>query len=319
MKYWIEEMRADEVKKQLKKRQTVIVPFAMTEWHERHLPTGTDNYLAGRLCEMIAERTDAMIAPLIAYGGGGFWGGITKAGTIPVHSSASAPFLRNVYISLAEQGFTNIIIFIGHGPNRDVVYTKLGISPFKVIYVAKKRRPKIARYDKPLEDECDFNLVTDEMLPAVDTDYHARWELAEKWGTKASLKSVTLFALDGYALARKAICEICEYKIMHADDAETSLMLAVRPDLVDMRLAKKAKAEMIVRGQWNATAEKGRKILKAIADESAALVKKVENRGIYFYQDEDKWPDPQVKGNVGFGKTVRTGRQASSRTGKKRR
>jgi len=307
MKYWIEEMRAEEVKKELKKRKTVIVPFAMTEWHERHLPTGTDSYLTAHLCRMIAERTNAMIAPLIPYGGGGYWGGISKAGTIPIHSSVSGPLLRNIYITLAEQGFTHIVFFVGHGPNREVMYSKLGIAPFKLIYVARKKHPGIAKYDKPLEDECDYSFVTDEILPAVDTDFPARWEEMKEWGPKSSFEKVILFALDAFALGRKAISETCDYRIMHADDAETSMMLAIRPDLVDMRLAKREKAEMIVRAQWNATAEKGEKILAAIADESAALVKKVEEHGIYFYVEE--WPAPSYKGNAPFGGTLRTTRQ----------
>ncbi len=94
-------------------------------------------------------------------------------------------------------------------------------------------------------------------------------------------------------LAASVRAEICETPDGHAGEDETSEVLAVRPDLVDMKAAKSARIrttfrivsasrreELLPRGIYgepqNATAEKGRAIMERAEKELIELVQQLE-------------------------------------------
>lgn len=45
-----------------------ILPIGAVEAHGPHLPLGTDNFLAERLSEKLAERLNAFVLPTLPYG-----------------------------------------------------------------------------------------------------------------------------------------------------------------------------------------------------------------------------------------------------------
>jgi len=59
-------------------------------------------------------------------------------------------------------------------------------------------------------------------------------------GQKARLETGTLIVrIDWWEIAAEEIPKICEKEVVHADEGETSVMMACRPELVDMTKAAK--------------------------------------------------------------------------------
>ncbi len=57
-----------EVKEKIEKSKVAILPIGAVEAHGPHLPLGTDNFLAERLSERVAEKTGALVLPTLPYG-----------------------------------------------------------------------------------------------------------------------------------------------------------------------------------------------------------------------------------------------------------
>jgi len=114
-------------------------------------------------------------------------------------------------------------------------------------------------------------------------------------GQRARMETGALVVLiDWWFIAAEEIPQICEQEVVHADEGETSMMLACRPDLVDMTKATKDETwDKLVKEltggkpknmpqvfmpfqKWSKTGligdatkaskEKGEKIMKAVVD-----------------------------------------------------
>ena len=65
---FLEKITWVQAKEYFAKKDTVIIPVGSTENHGSQLCLGTDFLIPRKLCEMIDERLDVMIAPTIPYG-----------------------------------------------------------------------------------------------------------------------------------------------------------------------------------------------------------------------------------------------------------
>jgi len=98
--------------------QTVLLPVGSLEPHGV-TPNGTDNLAPEAMARAIADQLEALIAPTLNYG-------ITTdfrafPGTVTIAPETYAPFIREILINLADNGFRNIIILNGHGGNTTVL------------------------------------------------------------------------------------------------------------------------------------------------------------------------------------------------------
>ena len=94
--------------------RTVLVPFGSLEPHGV-IPNGTDSLAPEAMARDIAERVDALIAPVLNYG-------MTEAmkaypGAVSIAAETYAPFAEAVLDNLAANGFKNLIVLNGHGGN----------------------------------------------------------------------------------------------------------------------------------------------------------------------------------------------------------
>ena len=93
---------------------TVLVPFGSLEPHGV-IPIGTDSLAPVAMAQDIAERVNALVAPVLNYG-------VTEAmkaypGAVSIPAEIYAPFAESVLDNLALQGFKNLIVLNGHGGN----------------------------------------------------------------------------------------------------------------------------------------------------------------------------------------------------------
>ncbi len=102
---------------------TVILPVGTVEAHGSAC-LGTDNFIPEDIALGIADRLNALVAPIVNYG-------ITKSllrynGGATIKPETFAAYVRDIFDSLADTGFRNVILMNGHGGNnaalKDIAY-----------------------------------------------------------------------------------------------------------------------------------------------------------------------------------------------------
>jgi creatinine amidohydrolase len=101
-----------EVKEKIQAVKTAILPIGAVEAHGPHLPLGTDNFLAERLAERVAEKSGAFILPTLPYGQ--VWSLKNFPGSINVSNESLISLIADIGRSLYEQGFRVFAIINGH-------------------------------------------------------------------------------------------------------------------------------------------------------------------------------------------------------------
>ena len=109
--YIMEFMTVREMEEALKKTRTVILPMGVIEQHGYHLPLNTDVYNAYEIAKRVAPLAGCVVAPPIIYS---FSGG-ELLGTTDISPQTLSLVTMDIIKSLANQGFLNIIVLLGHG------------------------------------------------------------------------------------------------------------------------------------------------------------------------------------------------------------
>lgn len=116
IKNYLPHMTWPEVQDLLTRTDMVIIPVASLEQHGLQLPIGTD-YLNGlERAKLIAQRTDALVAPILLVGQSPYH--MDFPGTITL----SAETIERVYVeaaqSLIRHGFRRFLLLNSHGGNQ---------------------------------------------------------------------------------------------------------------------------------------------------------------------------------------------------------
>jgi len=92
------------------KAPILVLPMGTIEWHSHHLPTGLDGIVAGELARAIAEKADAVLAPV------SWWavGGVPFPYTLDLPIDLVEPLFEEVYVQYANMGFDVVVAFAGH-------------------------------------------------------------------------------------------------------------------------------------------------------------------------------------------------------------
>jgi creatinine amidohydrolase len=101
-----------EVSKKITEKKVAILPIGAVEAHGPHLPLGTDNLLAERLSEQLADRVNAFVLPTLPYGQ--VWSLRNFPGSIHVSNESITHFIVDIGKSLYEQGFEIFAMVNGH-------------------------------------------------------------------------------------------------------------------------------------------------------------------------------------------------------------
>jgi creatinine amidohydrolase len=92
--------------------RTVIVPVGSTEDHGDHGPLWTDVYIPLEVAKRAAPELDAIVGPPVPFGIAHDHRG--AAGVVHVRLDTFIGLLRDVCVSLADVGFTRIVLLNGH-------------------------------------------------------------------------------------------------------------------------------------------------------------------------------------------------------------
>lgn len=110
MKY--QEINSYEIKDKIEESKVAILPIGAVEAHGPHLPLGTDNFLAERLSERLAKRTNGLQLPTLPFGQ--VWSLKNFPGSINVSNESLISILVDLGESLYDQGFRIFAIVNGH-------------------------------------------------------------------------------------------------------------------------------------------------------------------------------------------------------------
>jgi len=108
--YRLETLFPREIEARLAENPILVLPFGTIEWHSHHLPVGLDGIVGERLGLAIADRADAVLAPV------SYWavGGVPFPHTLNLPIALVEPLIETVFEQFAGMGFRVVVGFTGH-------------------------------------------------------------------------------------------------------------------------------------------------------------------------------------------------------------
>ena len=233
----LENITMKEFKKYLRQTKTIVFPFGTIEEHGSHLPLNTDSLIIQEVLKLVSKKKKFFLSPIIHYGV------CTTTKDHPGTISITPDNLRRLSADLVKdaykKGMRNFLLISGHGGS----------------------------------------LHMSALRESAET-------LVEK------LKDIRITVFSPYDVLRKELSEIAETpNDSHAGELETSMVQYLSPELVKGRAAEeypKIPRPFIVRdkvkywpgGVWGdpqkASAKKGEKAIKLMADKITEIIEKIE-------------------------------------------
>jgi creatinine amidohydrolase len=213
----------------------VVLPLGVLEYHGEHMAVGMDTLAVTCALDILEKEAEIVILPPFYYGAASYAVEPPEGtGSVQVESAALNPFARELFTGLLRIGFRNIHAFIHHqsenftvGMPTDLAF-KFGARQAIFAFLEKTRgegwwgdRKMADYYARQSGGDDPFNWIRVHPLMTAET--------------------------------------IAEYPFDHAGEGETSLMMAMCPDAVDMQsfsaerwyaeTAARATAETGIRGR----------------------------------------------------------------------
>lgn len=116
---WLKEMSWTEFDERRKTCDTVIIPGGAIEVYGPHMPLGSDSIVSIAVCELIAEKTNSIIGPMIEVGESATLG--LFPGTIVVKPETYAAMTKDIMDSLINWGFKNFMFINMHAGNVPII------------------------------------------------------------------------------------------------------------------------------------------------------------------------------------------------------
>lgn len=205
-----ERMLPHQIRTAIDEAWPVVLPLGVLEYHGEHLPVGMDTLCVVRVVEILEQEMDLVVLPPFYYGAASYAVEPPEGkGTFQVDPDGLVPFARQVFRSALRVGFRNIHCLIHHQSENFVAGMPTDLS-FKLA-----ARQTIFEW---LEKERGEGWWGDNSM-ADYYDGHARGDNPFNW-------------IQVHALMDSAI--IGQYDFDHAARGETSTMLSLDPDSVDM-------------------------------------------------------------------------------------
>ena len=203
-------MLPHQIRKAIAENWPVVLPLGVLEYHGEHMAVGMDTLAVTTMLELLEQEIDLVILPPFYYGAASYVVEPPEGnGSVQVEGAVLAPFAEALFFSLLRIGFRNIHAIIHHqtenfaaGMPTDLAFKTAG-------------RQAIFRF--------------------IDRERGEGW-----WGNEKTANYYAEHAAGNnafnwvqvHALMSREIMR--EYPFDHAGEGETSLMMAVCPQVVDM-------------------------------------------------------------------------------------
>jgi creatinine amidohydrolase len=218
----------------------VVLPLGVLEYHGEHLAVGMDTLAVTTMLAILENEADLVILPPFYYGAASYAVAPPEGtGSVQVDSSALSPFARELFTGLLRVGFRNIHAFIHHQSENFTVG-----MPTDLAFKLGARQAIFAFLEKTRGE----GWWGDEAMAA----YYAQ---QAKGGDPFNW-------IKFHPLMTEEI--IANYPFDHAGEGETSLMMAMCPEAVDMaRLSDKQWYVGSAASASRITGERGRDLILA--------------------------------------------------------
>lgn len=188
----------------------VVLPLGPLEYHGQHMSVGMDTLAVVKTVELMEKEMDLVILPVFYYGSASYAVEPPELkGSVQVESEHLIPVARDIFRSLLRIGFRNIHFFIHHQSENFVQGMPTDLA-FKTA-----ARQAIFEF---LEKERGEGWWGDNKMSTYYAD-HERGANPFNW-------------IQGHPLMDAEI--ISQYPFDHAAKGETSLMMELCPESVDM-------------------------------------------------------------------------------------
>jgi len=203
-------MLPHQIRTAIKKRWPVVLPLGVLEYHGEHLGVGMDTLAVVKVLDLLEQEMDLVILPPFYYGASSYAVEPPEQnGTIHVSGDALIPFAKELFRGLLRVGFRNLHFFIHH---------------------------QTENFAAGMPTDLAFKFAARQAI----------FEFLEKkrgegwWGDRQMAKYYTQQAagddpfnwIKGHPLMTPEIIQ--KYPFDHAAQGETSLLMALCPEAVDM-------------------------------------------------------------------------------------
>lgn len=226
-------MLPHQIRRAIDERWPVVLPLGVLEYHGEHLAVGLDTLVVVKCLERIEAERPLIILPPFTYGAASYAvAGPEGTGSVQVGAEALLPFAQQMFTSLLRIGFRNIHAVIHHQTENFAAG-----MPTDLAFKLAARQAMFAFLEKERGEGWWGN-------PATANYYaeHLAGDDPFNW-----IKAHPLMA-PGISKA---------YPFDHAGIGETSLLMALSPEGVDMSRVAEG-GHWYAKGAEKATVELGR-------------------------------------------------------------
>lgn len=226
-------MLPHQIRTAIAANRPVVLPLGVLEYHGEHLAVGMDTLAVTRVLDHLEREADIVVLPPFYYGTASYAvAGPRGNGTLDVPADRLLPFAQSVFTSLLRVGFRNIHGFIHHQTENFAAGMPTDLA-FKFA-----ARQAIFAF---LEAERGEGWWGDAKM----ADYYAKQ--ADKADPFNWIQIHPLLTAEA----------IRQFPFDHAGEGETSLMLDLCPEGVDMK--RFSAKQWFTRSAQRASAETGRR------------------------------------------------------------
>ena len=200
-----------QIRSAIRRRWPVVLPLGVLEYHGEHMAVGMDTLAVVKILEIVEKERDLVVLPPFYYGAASYVVEPPEgSGSVNVGADRLLPFAESLFLGLLRIGFRNIHFFIHHQTEN--------FAPGMPTDLAFKLAARQAIFSF-LERERGEGWWGDAKM----ANYYA-----EQAGGDDPFNWI-----KAHPLMTPEI--IAKYPFDHAGEGETSLMMALSPEAVDMK------------------------------------------------------------------------------------
>ena len=209
-------MLPHQIRKAIEEHWPVVLPLGVLEYHGEHMGVGMDTLAVIKMLEIVEAEMDIVILPPFYYGAASYAVAPPEGnGSVQVGGNVLAPFGEALFYSLLRVGFRNIHAIIHHqtenfaaGMPTDLAFKSAGAAGDLPLPRREERRGLVGRRE-------DGGLL------------------------RRARGGAEPVQLDSQVHPLMTPETMADYPFDHAGQGETSLMMALCPEAVDMAEARR--------------------------------------------------------------------------------